>query len=172
MIWGYMTQHEVGYAAKINDRMNGDFYLQISKDKLLNTIQYYGFNPFDIIFHQNNNLKYICIKVKKQLKEQKFKTMMWPTQSPDLNLIEHLWGYLKRKLVKHENPFNGIYELWKRIQVDWEEILAKDCQKLIESMPKRVQAVLKAKGSYIKYQIYPNISQIFAYYYQLKNFLQ
>ena len=35
--------------------------------------------------------------------------------------------------------------------MDWEEILAKDCQNLIESMPGRVQAVLKAKGGYTKY---------------------
>ena len=41
---------------------------------------------------------------------------------------------------------NGIHELWERVQVDWEEIAASECQKDIESMPSRVQAVLKAKG--------------------------
>jgi hypothetical protein len=48
--------------------------------------------------------------------------MVWPAQSPDLNPIEHLWGYLKRRLAEHEHPLNGIYELWERIQVEWEEI--------------------------------------------------
>ena len=33
----------------------------------------------------------------------------------------------------------------------WEEIDASECQKLIESMPRRIQAVLKAKGGYTKY---------------------
>ena len=33
----------------------------------------------------------------------------------------------------------------------WEEIEASECQKLIESMPRRVHAVLKAKGGYTKY---------------------
>ena len=33
----------------------------------------------------------------------------------------------------------------------WEEIAAKKCQKLIESMPRRVQAVLRENGGYIKY---------------------
>ena len=77
--------------------------------------------------------------------------MVWPAQSSDLNTIEHLWVHLKMKLAEHETSPNGIHELWERIQVDWEEILAKDCQNLIESMPKRVQAVLKAKGGYTKY---------------------
>ena len=33
----------------------------------------------------------------------------------------------------------------------WKEIAVEKCQKLIESMPKRVQAVLKAKGGYTMY---------------------
>jgi DDE superfamily endonuclease len=77
--------------------------------------------------------------------------MVWPAQSPDLNPIEHLWGVLKRRLARHEHPPSGIHELWERIEDDWEAIPAEECQKLIESMPRRVQAVLKAKGGYTKY---------------------
>jgi hypothetical protein len=46
---------------------------------------------------------------------------------------------------------NWIHELWEGFQVDWKEIAASKCQTLIESMPRRVQAVLKAKGGYTKY---------------------
>ena len=35
--------------------------------------------------------------------------------------------------------------------MEWEEIAVEECQKLIESMSRMVQAVLKAKGGYIKY---------------------
>ena len=42
MIWGCMTWHGVGYAVKIDGMMDGDLYLQILKDELLNTIQYHG----------------------------------------------------------------------------------------------------------------------------------
>lgn len=50
MAWRCMPWQEVGYAAKIDDRMDGDLYLQILKDNLLNTLQYYDLNPSDIIF--------------------------------------------------------------------------------------------------------------------------
>ena len=74
-----------------------------------------------------------------------------PAQSPDLNPIEHLWGILKRKLASHKEPPASIDELWKRVEAEWEKISAKECRDLIESMPRRVAAVLKAKGGYTKY---------------------
>ena len=77
--------------------------------------------------------------------------MTWPAQSPDLNPIEHLWIHLKRKLGEYEEPPRGINELWERIQVVWDGIPAEECQKLIESMPRKIEAVLRAKGGYTKY---------------------
>ena len=151
MIWGCMTWNGVGYATKIDGRMDGDLYLQILKDELQESLQYYGLNPPDVIFQQDNDPKHTCKKVKEWLDEQEFRTMVWPAQSPDLNPIEHTWGYLKRRLAEYEHPPSGMEELWDRIQVEWEKIPAEECQKLIESMPRRVQAVLKAKGGYTKY---------------------
>ena len=50
MMWGCMTWQRVDYATKIDGRMDGDPYLQILKDELFNSLQYYGFDPLDIIF--------------------------------------------------------------------------------------------------------------------------
>jgi hypothetical protein len=77
--------------------------------------------------------------------------MDWPAQSPDLNPIEHLWRHLKRKLAEHEIPRKGILELWDRVEVEWNKIPPEVCQNLIESMPRRIEAVIKAKGGYTKY---------------------
>ena len=40
MIWGCMTWEGVGYAAKIDGRMDSDLYLQILKDELLNSLEH------------------------------------------------------------------------------------------------------------------------------------
>ena len=50
MMWGCMTWQRVGYATKIDGRMDRDPYLQILKDELFNSLQFYGFDPPDIIF--------------------------------------------------------------------------------------------------------------------------
>ena len=44
-----------------------------------------------------------------------------------------------------------IITLWERIEKEWEDILASECQKLIGSMPRRIEAVIKANGGYTKY---------------------
>ncbi len=77
--------------------------------------------------------------------------MDWPSQSPDLNPIEHMWAQVKRSLNKFETPPKGILELWERIQSVWNEIPPQKCQDLIHSMPRRIQSVIKAKGKWTKY---------------------
>ena len=77
--------------------------------------------------------------------------MIWPPQSADLNPIEHLWTHLKARLCEYETPASEIAELWERVQTEWEAIPKKECQKLIESIPRRLAAVIKAKGGYTKY---------------------
>ena len=42
-------------------------------------------------------------------------------------------------------------ELWERVEKEWEEIKPEECQNLIKSMARRVQAVIRAKGGYTKY---------------------
>ena len=75
----------------------------------------------------------------------------WPLQYPDLNRIEHLWHHVKMELSKHPTPARGVWEIWERVEEVWEKIEPEVCQKLIESMPRRVEAVIKAKGGHTKY---------------------
>ena len=42
-------------------------------------------------------------------------------------------------------------ELWERVEVEWNKITPEECQNLIESLPRRLEAVYKAKGGHTKY---------------------
>ena len=77
--------------------------------------------------------------------------MQWPAWSPDLNPIEHLWYYLKTQLAAYPETPKGIHELWGKAQEEWEKISVEKVQVLIESMPRRMEAVIKAKGGYTKH---------------------
>ena len=63
----------------------------------------------------------------------------------------HLWVYLKKKLAGYETELSGMIELRSRVEAEWNKIPQQICTDLIDSMPKRITAVLKARGGYTKY---------------------
>ncbi len=69
--------------------------------------------------------------------------------SPDLNPIENLWGIVKRKM-PYARP-NNAEELKATIRATWALITPEQCHRLIDSMPRRIAAVIQAKGGPTKY---------------------
>ena len=90
---------------------------------------------------------------------QAFLLMKWPSNSPDMNPIEHIWRVLKAKLhakypdtrVLRGNPEKVREVLEERLKKVWLEIGPDVLEGLILSMPSRVKALYKAKGWYTKY---------------------
>jgi hypothetical protein len=63
----------------------------------------------------------------------------------------HLWQHTKSQLCKYETLATGVWEIWDRVAEVWNDIEPEVCQRLIESMPRRLEAVIKAKGGHTKY---------------------
>ena len=76
-----MTWEGVGFAVRIDDRMDGNLYLQILNYKLQETLEYYGFNPPDIIFQQDLESKHTRKMVKEWLEVHEFKARPQPYQT-------------------------------------------------------------------------------------------
>ena len=51
----------------------------------------------------------------------------------------------------YETPPKGVFELWDRLAKEWNKISPETYQNLIESMPRRLEAVIEAKGGHTKY---------------------
>ena len=151
MIWGCMTAHEVGWMCRIDGGMDATLYTSILDDYMFTTVDHFGMGRDDFVFQQDNDPKHTSKLAREWFDKHSVELLDWPAQSPDLNPIEHLWQHLKRKLVAYEKHPTSMHELWQRVQTEWEKIDKDICAKLIESMPKRVAAVLKAKGGYTRY---------------------
>ena len=66
-----------------------------------------------------------------------------------MNPIEHLWKDLKLSLANKKTT--NKQELWNAVQEAWKAISLKRCRRLIDSMPKRSQSLIKKKGQATKH---------------------
>ena len=77
-------------------------------------------------------------------------------KSPDLNIIENVWGMAKVIVSRNNNVPSFVDEseddLWLSISDAWND-LNDLCQKLVDWMQHRIQLVIESKGRQIKYYL-------------------
>ncbi|KAG0442369.1 Transposable element Tcb1 transposase [Dictyocoela muelleri] len=147
MCWGCFSYQGTGKLVFIDGKMDADAYIEIIKNNLQASAT--SMNLTDYTFQQDNDPKHTSKKVKKFFAYKRIELLPWPSQSPDLNPIESLWGIIKANLSKY-TPKNK-EELKVLILNEWNSISIETCQKLAMSFEKRAKSVFKAKGGHTKY---------------------
>ena len=69
--------------------------------------------------------------------------MVWPGQSPDLNIMESVLDYTKRQSMSTEDLRDILQDIWNNIP-------AKFFEKLCAGVPSRTGVDLQAKGGHNK----------------------
>ena len=85
------------------------------------------------------------------LEKQKIKILSWPPQSPDLTPIENLWKQIKGRIGHREHRPKNIKEMVQALREVWPQIKPESLLILNNSMPRRLDAVIKNKGGSTKY---------------------
>ena len=89
----------------------------------------------------------------KFLKVRKVKVLQdWPVQSPDMNIIEHVWGKMKQEAWKMKPKSHD--EHWKSCKTAFFAIPDDFIDKLSESLPRQMDAVLQAHGTHTWYLLF------------------
>ena len=127
-------------------------YLKVLEEDLLP-----NYSP-GTYFQQDNAPIHNSNEVKEWLEEHGIWTLSWPPHSPDLNPIEHVWKKMKDILMR---DFPGLSELTdneanivlfhRALRECWERVPQAFIDGLVESVPRRLAAVRKARGWYTKY---------------------
>lgn len=147
MVWGAFHYGGVGPIHRIEGIMDKFVY----RDILLNHMLPFARRkmPRGWIFQQDNDPKHSSQLLKQWFISKKIRILKWPSQSPDLNPIEHLWDVLGRRVGGRKHTSQA--DLFADLQREWELIPKKTIEDLIESMPRRCAAVIAAKGFATKY---------------------
>ncbi len=106
----------------------------------------------DFIFQQDLAPAHTAKGTKSWFNDHGVTVLDWPANSPDLNPIENLWVIVKRKM-RDTRP-NNADDLKAAVKETWASIPPQQCHKLITSMPRRIEAVIKAKGAPTKYWVH------------------
>lgn len=149
MIWGMFSFWGTGRLHVCEGNMNSQQYLHVLRTGMKPQLdEWYREGG---IFMQDNAPCHTARVVKQYLDEAGIQILDWPGNSPDLNPIENLWAMLKERMKKHS--LTTKQQLISKLQHYWvhDEGIQNSLRNLIESMPRRLEAVIAVKGGNTKY---------------------
>ena len=145
-IWGYFIDNNIGSIDIFSENMDSIKYIEILENNILPIIENTDEN---LIFQHDNDPKHTAKITKAFLKNNNISVLEWPACSPDLNPIENVWNLLKIKI--HKRKPKDKDEFIDIITEEWLKFDSNVLKSLINSMPKRIQQVIKNNGDIIMY---------------------
>lgn len=103
------------------------------------------------IFQQDNARPHTARITTAFLQRNNVDVLPWPSKSPDLNPIEHLWDELDRRVRQRQPPPQSLQQLVNALQAEWANIPEQVIRNLTSSMGRRCQAVIDANGGHTRY---------------------
>ncbi len=152
MVWGIFSWHTLGPLVSTEHRLNTTFYLSIVADH----VHPFMTTVYHLLMTTSSRIMHICHKA--QIisdwfleHENEFTLLKWPPQSPDLNPIEHLWDVVEWEIHIMDVQPTNLQQLCDAIMSILTKVSEECFQHLVESMPRIIKAVLKAKGGPARY---------------------
>ena len=133
----------------VEGNLNSQAYIGILQATLIPNLN--AIFPQGGFFQQDNAPIHTSKQTRAFLLQNNIQVMDWPALSPDMNPIENVWAEISRKLDREKIANSN--ELFIKISEIWENLMSNPTysMSLIDSMPKRVIAMIESKGGSTKY---------------------
>lgn len=145
MVWGGIMFDRRTPLVHIDGSLTADRYVtQVVEPVVLPLLQ----GAPNTVFQQDNARPHVARRTLNSLTG--FDILPWPAASPDLNPIEHLWDLIGRDM--NLGPLaQTIDDLRTAVDVAWQRLPQATINEVIDSMPRRIEACIAARGGHIRY---------------------
>ena len=151
MVWGCITYQGVGQLAFIDSKMNASLFVRVLDTCLSSTCNVLGLEMGSMVLQQDNDPKHTSKLARTYLADKGIRVLEWPSCSPDMNLIEHVWDDVDKRIRALPNQPSNTQEMKAAIEKMWYSTPIEYIRTLHDSMPRRIEALRRAKGGYTKY---------------------
>lgn len=155
-VWGAISSLGVGPLVRYEGTMKASKYLDIL---IRHLFQAYPMLEGSIMeeegsedalppwsFVQDNARPHTAKIIQKWSDNNQVNFLEWPSNSPDLNIIENVWAYVQDKLYDIQDELISQEETWQRVQEIWSNIPLTFIQDLYKDLPSRVKHLKIYKG--------------------------
>ena len=149
MVWGGICGQRTTRLIIIRGNLTGQRY----RDEVLRpvVVPFLRQQPRGTLLQQDNARPHTARIVRDYLNNVNVNVLPWPSCSPDMNPIEHLWDHLDRQLRQRVPPPANRQQLEEVLLDLWRRIPADVIRRLTTSMRRRVLACIDARGGHTRY---------------------
>lgn len=150
MLWaGISTEAHTDLIFVENGALNARRYVEEVLQEAVVPFSHFIGDGF-VLMHDNAR-PHIARVATEYLDEVGIQRLDWPACSPDLNPIEHLWDQLQRRIRRRPAMPETLQELRLALQEEFELFPQICLTNLINSMPQRLNDVIRARGGHTRY---------------------
>lgn len=149
MVWAAISFNGVIDLVILEGRQNSADYIELLEIEKINFDEMFEGQHW--IFQQDNAAIHTARCVKRWFTDHNIDVLDWPALSPDLNIIENVWGWLSRQIYAEGRQFESREELIRAIEDAFEQIPINYLKNLYNSLEKRLFEVVRNNGGPTKY---------------------
>ena len=147
MVWGMISYNGRSQLVHIEGGLNAQRYVnEILRPHVLPLLA-----AQRSVFQQDNARPHCARLTTQFLTANNILTLPWPSLSPDMSPIEHLWDELHRRVCRRDVAPANRRDLFQALQEEWAAIPQAHIRRLIASMPRRCQSLIDARGGHTPY---------------------
>ena len=141
----YLSYAKKNLLVRTGSDVTGAVYRRVLEEHLVSHDRAWYRNNW-LLTDDNARPHRACV-VDDYLHEQDIIRMDWTPYRSDMNSIEHIWDEIGRGLEEMDPQSVNLRQLGVVVQNIWQQIPLERVQTLVSSMPRRVHALVDARGS-------------------------